>query len=115
MTNRHVGIISTMMVVTLIIILVFSQFIPFMHVGDRGEYIQDKKVALEELFMELQEDRPGGPNLAWVLEYLGRNPFYDDLIRVRKPPIAAASGSRWGKPATRCSFRFTGPTRSTRK
>ena len=84
MTNRHVGIISTMMVVALIVVFFISQFVGYLHVGDRGEYIDRKITALTHLF-ESSSSASGGPNEAWLVSYISENPFYKDVIRLHSP------------------------------
>lgn len=49
MTNRHVATISTMAVVSLIVVLVVSQFIPGLHFGDHGAYRQARAQQLAGL------------------------------------------------------------------
>lgn len=88
MTNRQVGIISTMMVVTLISALVISQFIPALHIGDRHEYQQWKLDALTTVFTEVRPaGQPGGdgPTEAWALKLVKESPAYKDLIRLKDP------------------------------
>jgi len=52
MTNRHIGIISTINVVILVIILVIAQFVPFMRISDNHEYLSQKKSELNALIQQ---------------------------------------------------------------
>jgi len=52
MTNRHVGIISTINVVILVLILVIAQFVPFMRISDNHEYLSQKKSELNVLIQQ---------------------------------------------------------------
>lgn len=90
MTNRQVGIISTMMVVSLISALIVSQFIPVIHVGDRTQYQQWKLDALTAVFTEIRPGNgalasPGAPTEAWALKLVKESPAYKDLIRLKDP------------------------------
>lgn len=83
MTNRHVGMIATIGVTTLVIVLFVSQFLPFVHVGDRGPHIERLNASLAAL---LDANRPRGegpPDLLWIGEHIARNPALADVIRLR--------------------------------
>ncbi len=91
MTNRQVGIISTMMVVSLIVALMVSQFVPMIHVGDRMQYQQWKLDALTAVFSKIEGAENGGaanagaPTEAWALKLVEESPAYKDLIRLKDP------------------------------
>jgi hypothetical protein len=90
MTNRQVGIISTMMVVSLIVALMVSQFISVIHVGDRFQYQKWKLDALTAVFSELKNAdgaaaTAGAPTEAWALKLVKESPAYKDLIRLKDP------------------------------
>ena len=83
MTNRHVSIVSTMMVVALIVALMVSQFVSVMHVGDRAQYQNWKLQALTEIFESVQKGGPGAPSEKWALNLVANSPAYKDLIRLK--------------------------------
>ncbi|MCB1325168.1 MAG: ion transporter [Spirochaetales bacterium] len=82
MTNRHVGTIATIMVVTLIVVLVLSQFVPALHIGDRNDNLRIRKLALTEL---LTTNGQGAPSAEWMRAYMAGNPDYQDVIRLVGP------------------------------
>jgi hypothetical protein len=84
LTNRHVGVISTMMVVVLIVTLMISQFIPAMHVGNRDDFQKYKLDALTAVFTSVGRGA-GAPSEAWALKLVKESPAYDNLIRLKDP------------------------------
>lgn len=50
MTNRHVATISTIAVVTLVLVLVMSQLVPAMHIGDHDAYVSRRQAEVTALF-----------------------------------------------------------------
>ncbi|MCB1306921.1 MAG: ion transporter [Leptospiraceae bacterium] len=82
MTNRHVATISTMVVVTLIAVLMFSQFVPFLHIGNREDFLRERKTAMRELFTGHVGQ---APDEIWIKDYISDNEVYADIIRIKTP------------------------------
>ncbi len=75
MTNRHVATISTIAVVSLVLVLVMSQLVPAMHIGDHNEYVARRKSEVAALVAT------PGLSEAQVLSIVGRTS--PDVIMIR--------------------------------
>lgn len=78
MTNRHVGMVSTISVVALIFVMILSTFVPFIHFGDRDEYHAVRKKELTYIFHNAPSDE-------WLSDYLSNSlSTRQDIISVNK-------------------------------
>lgn len=78
MTNRHIGIVSTIATVTLVIVLVITQFIPFTKIGDQDEYFQERKKELSALLNTSPPDE-------WLVNYIAKSNENADIISLKAP------------------------------
>ena len=78
MTNRHVGTISTIGVVSLIVALVFSHFFAFSRLGDHNEYLDHRKSDLEALF-HAQDSAP----FSQIQKYIEASPTARDILSIK--------------------------------
>ncbi|RME92203.1 MAG: hypothetical protein D6767_03705, partial [Candidatus Hydrogenedentota bacterium] len=76
MTNRHVGVISTISVVTLVIVLVLAQLLPFIRMGDPHDYLKMRKQELASLL----GGGEGAPSKNWILTQIRSNPENRDVV-----------------------------------
>ncbi len=79
MTGRHIGIISTIAVVSLIVVMGVTELIPGLRFGHHGEYRARREAELTAL---LNGKNP--PADEWLKGYLGRSPDHEDVVRVEK-------------------------------
>ncbi len=80
MTNRHVGAISTIGVIALIITLGFHHLIPGVRIGDHGDYIKQR---LEEITPMFKMIPAGTASENVIVNLLKSDPRNGDVIRVK--------------------------------
>lgn len=78
MTNRHVGVISTISVVVMVLVLIVAQMAPFIRLGDHSDYLKARKV---ELAVMLSGGK-GSPSEKWIVQNLKLNPANRDIVKV---------------------------------
>lgn len=80
MTNRHMGTISTIGVVALIVTLAIHHMLPIFRIGDHGDYIKGR---LTELTVLMDSSGAGAINQTAMLYLLRNDPRNEDVIYVK--------------------------------
>ncbi|MEK8023350.1 MAG: ion transporter [Candidatus Hydrogenedentota bacterium] len=76
MTNRHMGMLSTVCVVALIVVLAASHYFPFARTGDQHDYLAWRTPQLNAMIAAFA----GDGSRETLLEFIRTNPINSDLI-----------------------------------
>ena len=79
MTGRHVGTVSTISVVALILVMVIVEFVPGLRFGNHAEYSARRQAELTAFL-----GAKTAPSNELIKTYFGMNPASEDVIRIRK-------------------------------
>ena len=80
MTGRHIGTISTISVVCLILVLVLTEFVPILRFGNQEDYYNRRQKELMSLMAT--PDDINKPDKEWLIHYLGTNPNNVDIVKL---------------------------------
>lgn len=80
MTNRHIGMVTTIATVALVIVLVIVQTLPFTRIGNHSDYFQFKTADLSSLIL----GSAGGDSF---VSYIKNSPNHSDIISIRSKSL----------------------------
>lgn len=83
MTNRHVASVATSLVVSIVIVLVAAQYLPFTNIGDHDLYYGQRMQSLETLLQSPGIKSEVAPHEKWVVDFIKKSNENSDIIRLK--------------------------------
>ena len=84
MTNRHIATVATSVVVTMVLVLVAAQYLPFLAIGNHEVNHAKRMAVLSELLEAKKSGKDRRPSDEWVKNYIAASAGFSDIIQLRK-------------------------------
>lgn len=79
MTGRHLGMIATSSVLTLVFVLALTQFIPALQIGDHNSYLKKRSAEVDRII----SDASGKATLSSMLSFFAASESFSDILQVK--------------------------------
>jgi hypothetical protein len=81
MTGRHLGVIATTSVLTLVFVLALTQFIPALQIGDHNSYLKKRSAEVDRIISEAKNKE----TLSSMLSFFAASESFTDVLQVKDP------------------------------